>query len=322
MAVPTFTNISPASGTAGGRNLVTITGTNFRLSSVLSESVKVEFDGIDALRVDVLSATELSILTPPYRGEDNAAKANPLATVSIKIYNVDDDGNPISGEEVTTNSAYKYLRSPIRDPRATRENQTYRQVIYEVIWAFQRQLVSNVAIGTSVDYGDLGEAIIREARFPNITLIGPRFEEDMEARHLWADFEEVDDELFWPGFVNTIEFDAILGSNRRREIYGMIQGMKALFIRTPYLEVPIDISSPNSGYHRFPFILTAPPNTTIQEANSDTIMAPATFQVRHVPFRLDEPVESLSEILEGELQVFGNITFIGSSEDVPFATSD
>lgn len=322
MAVPVFTSISPATGTAGGRNLVTITGSNFRLSSIISDSVKVEFDGIDALRVDVISETELQVMTPPYRGEDSAAKANPLATVAIKITNLDDDGNPIGGEDVTVNSAYRYTRSPVRPPRATRENQTFRQIVYEVIWTFQRQVVPNVAIGTSVDYGNLGEAFIREAKFPNVTLLGPRFEEDMESRHLWADLEEVDGELFWPGFVNTIEFDVVLGSNRRSEMYGMIQGLHSMFIRTPYLEVPININSPNDGYHKFPFMLTAGPGASIQEANSDVIMAPATLQVKRVPFRLDDPVEALYEILEGEFRVFNNTDFSGSSEIFSFATTD
>jgi hypothetical protein len=322
MAVPTFTSIDPALGPAGGRNTATIVGTNFRVPSSTEGTVKVEFDGIEALNVDVMSATELFVYIPPYRGEGDEAQSNPIPKVDIRIYNIDDDGDPIVGETVTATSAYAYQRSPIRLPRATQQNQTFRQIIYETIWAFQRQLVPNVGIGTSVDYGDLGQITIKEAEIPSITLVGPRISEDFENRHRWHELQVIGEEIYWPAWVGTFEFDAVLASNSKSEMYGMIQGLHAMFIRTPYLKTPITPGSPNAGEYKFPFVLTAPPTTSFKEPNSDLLQAAAGFQVRWIPFLLDQSVDEIQEVLEGNMEVFGNIDLIGDYETILFAHED
>jgi hypothetical protein len=259
---------------------------------------------------------------PAYRGEGSNAYANPLPAIDIRIYNIDDDGDSISGETVTETGAYKYQRSPIRLPRATQQNQTFRQIIYEVMWAFQRQLVPNVGIGTSVDYGDSGQVTIKEAKLPSVTLIGPRISEDLDNRHRWHEIQEISDASYWPAWVGTFEFDAVLASDSKSEMYGMTQGLHAMFIRTPYLKTVITPGSPNDGEYKFPFVLTNPPIVTISAPNSDLVQAAASFQVRWIPFLLDQPVGTAQEVLEGYLEVFGNIDLTGDSETVLFADED
>jgi hypothetical protein len=248
MAVPTFTSITPTTGSAGGRNLTTIIGTNFRLptdpgflNTVASPpSVKVEIDGVEATRVDVLSATELRVLMPPYRREDADAAAVPLPKVDVLVRNVDDSGVLIPGEEVTSSNAYTYRRSNIRAPDATTANQTWRQVIREVVMSFQRQLLPNTAIFTNVDYGDDGAIVVKDAVLPSITLVGPRPREDLANRHHWNDFEEVGDdgspetfERFWPSTVSIFEFDVLIASDNPAQMYGLQQGTIELSSEPP-----------------------------------------------------------------------------------------
>jgi hypothetical protein len=321
MAVPTFTSVSPAIGSAGGRNVVTIIGTNFLVPADPTESVKVEFDGVNALRVDVMSATELRVIVPHFRGEGSQAYANPIAKIPIRIYNIDDEGDPIAGETVTTNNAYRYERVAIRDPRATQQNQAYRRVMHEVIWAFQRQVIPNVAIGTSVNYGEAGSVTIQEAKVPNVMLMGPRITENMENRHRWADPFDTDN-YYWVPTVDDFEFDIRACSNSKRELYGMVQGIREMFLRTPYLLIPITVGAPNDGDHRFPFVLADPPGVTVIQPNSDLVLASASFQVRRVPFRFDDPTDVIAEILSGEAHIYGETEFTGDYDTITFATSD
>jgi len=60
LAIPTFTNISPASGTTIGGTGVTLTGTNF------TGTTSVTFDGLAATSVNVVSNTTVTAVTPAH----------------------------------------------------------------------------------------------------------------------------------------------------------------------------------------------------------------------------------------------------------------
>jgi hypothetical protein len=325
MAVPTFTSVSPTTGSAGGRNMVTITGTNFRVPGDVEDVVKVEFDGIELTRVDIMSATELRVVVPAFTGIGTAASADPLAAVDIVITNLDDNGVAIVGENVTESDAYTYTRTPIRDPNATQVNQIYRQIIYEMLRTFQRQLLTNVAIGTDVDYGSLGEIVPLTAKVPAISIIGPRIGENMETRHMWADFDEGTGQpadVYWPNYVANFEFDFVLATDKKREVFGMSQGLIDLFLRTPYLRVPSTVDDYTSTMHRFPFALITAPSTTISKPNSNLISAPGVFEIRDIPYRLDDNIDITYEVLEGNL-LFNQLgTSEANEETVTFADED
>jgi hypothetical protein len=247
--------------------------------------------------------------------------------VEVVVTNLDANGDPIPTESVVTKRAYEYQRSPIHAPRDTKANQIWRQVIREVAMVFQRQVVPNVALGTSVDFGDRGQIIIKEAELPNAVLVGPRISEDFDNRHHWNNFIDEDIggspkqfETKWPGWVGTIEFDVVLATNKRRELYAMMQGLIEMFQRTPFLLIPVTLGDLNGPQHEFPFHLTSPPLTDLQDPNSDLSTAVSTFQVRQVPFRLDEPVALNDEVLLGQLETH-HVT--GTTvEVVPFADED
>lgn len=75
MAVPTISAVTPNEGHTGGKTLVEVTGTNFRLptpapatgpTTPLPASVRVKFGGNIATNVEVWSATRLYCLTPEH----------------------------------------------------------------------------------------------------------------------------------------------------------------------------------------------------------------------------------------------------------------
>ncbi len=336
--IPAFTSISPDTGHSGGRQVATIIGTDFRLSPGNVEAVRVEVNGVRSF-VDTITTTELRITVPAFGGEGAAAAADPIPAVDVVITNLDDSGAPIGGEVVTAVGAYTYARAEIRPPAATLEAQIYRRVVYEVVHSFQRQIVPNVAIGTNIDFGEFGQAVIKNAENPSVTLLGPRFEEDLINRHRWADFfdESIggDPEQFeqkWPGYVSTLEFDAVLAADSKREVWAMSQALIEMFMRTPYLEIPRTPGDVNGEKLRFPFELTGAPATSIQDPNSNLVTAVSVFEVRWVPFRITEATAINEEMLEGEFQV-GTIPDIENApptditappgvDVVPFATED
>lgn len=320
MAVPTFSSVTPTTGPAGGRNVLEITGTNFRVSPTNGLTVAVTVDGITAL-AEARSATLLHVVAPAFERPNSAALVDPLPTVDIVITNLDDDGDPIVGETVTAAAAYTYERFPLRPPASSLEGEVYHRIIRKVLETFGSQLHPNIAIGTNVDYGDTGALVIKAAQVPQIILTGPRIEEDFENRHHWADFFEINEGggpperivSRWPGFVATLGFEAILATNNQRELWVMMQGLAAMFMRTPYLYVPANPAFPNLDRKRFPFVLTEPPRADIQEGESNLFVAIATFEVRWVPFRLDDNVRVEAEVTEPSLSLAGVLTLGGAS---------
>jgi hypothetical protein len=295
----------------------------------IEDVIRVEFDGVELERVDILSTTQLQVIVPAFTGTGDAATAEPIGAIDITITNLDDSGDPILGETVTEASAYTYTRTPIRDPDATQANQIYRRVVYEVIRTFQRQLIggkAGVAIGTDVDYGTFGEVVSLTSTVPSISLVGPRLLENFETRHMWADFEYTSDaqpaDEYWPSYVTNLEFDYVLASDKRRELLGMVQGLVEVFSRTPYLRIPSVVGDYTSSMHEFPFVLMLAPTVTIPKPNSNLSQAIGMFEVRNVPFRLGERIDAIYEVLEGNLLVNQLGTSLDDEESVTFADED
>lgn len=294
---PTITSITPNVGPSGGRFVAAIKGSGFRTSSDIDPAVRVEIGGIRSRDVRVYSDTEIQILVPSFRGVQANAAEDPIPKQNLRIVNLDDDGDEIVGEEVTALRAFTYERSPIRDPRATNIHQIYRQVIYEVIQMFQRQLLHNTALSTHADYGKDGDVRVLVAVMPAIGLNGPRLIEDMDNRHRWngpieVPFDDVQFDSRFSAAVMTFEFDVILATKHQRELFGLTQGLIEMFMRTPVLTLPDVPGDWNAAQlHEFPLVLTTPPALSTQDANADVFIGEATFQVRHIPFRMGEPID-------------------------------
>ena len=149
MAVPTFSSVTPTSGHPGGRELVRISGTNFRLPDTLpttTPTVRVRFGSETALRVDVVDVHLLEVLTPQYREADLA-----LPPVAIEITNLDNAGVAIPGETVTAAAAFTYARPGLRAPAV---DHVPRAVLTELIRMFRRQVLRNTVVRVHTDYAE------------------------------------------------------------------------------------------------------------------------------------------------------------------------
>lgn len=71
---PMVTGVSPATGTGGGGTVVTLTGTGF------TGATGVTFDGVDATNLQVVSDTQLTVVTPAGSGKVNVAVQTPGGT--------------------------------------------------------------------------------------------------------------------------------------------------------------------------------------------------------------------------------------------------
>lgn len=172
MAVPTIATVSPDRGHTGGRMIVEITGTGFRLPTIgvdqfPARTVAVYFGAARSPKVDVATDGRLFALTPKHE----------VGAADVRVVNVDDDDNPIAGEEVIATGAFTFAR-----PIVTSEYQgELTQLIRTLITDFRLQLTPNVAIATHADYqsaGGVAAYVTELAALPGIVLIGPETEEN------------------------------------------------------------------------------------------------------------------------------------------------
>lgn len=184
MATPTISFISPTSGWTGGRELVEVYGTNFRLpdpppstgpAPAPVPSVKVTFGGSVCPAVWVVSSTLLRVLTPIHDPSGVRSRSTPtgddLPASDVVVQNLDASGEPIPSESATMGAAFSFQR-PLLDAS------TYTtRAIDQLITEFRRQVHPNVAFNPHTDWdSDSGDALnlVELATLPGIGLTGLR----------------------------------------------------------------------------------------------------------------------------------------------------
>lgn len=210
MAVPTITNVSPATGPAGGHNIVTLTGTNFKTPTVsysipITEdipTVSVTVNGVSALAVSVLSSTEIDIIVPRYRGSVHTSSQGFLTAypaVDIVVSNLDSDGDVISGEVATASSAYTYARWNLGPPD---NDPPILQVLRRLMQDLMLDITSNVGRGIHVDFTETGTDTQRIIANPPCIGVGVSTPKDKE----WAYWDN-GKQLIEDGDGNLWEYD-------------------------------------------------------------------------------------------------------------------
>jgi hypothetical protein len=183
MAAPTFGTITPTSGPTGGRALVTITGTNFRLptapafvgpiASAAPPSVEVFFGTSKATNVRVLSSTRIQATLP-------AATFDPTSgapgAVSVSVRNIDDNGVPIPGEAVVVPSAFSYARPTLETPASSEP--VLAAVVRTLLLMLRREVLDNVQMTVHTDYAGQGAEVAAFASLPGIAVVGPALSEN------------------------------------------------------------------------------------------------------------------------------------------------
>jgi hypothetical protein len=244
MAVPTIITVTPAAGPTGGRTLVAIAGTNFRLPPdppatgpvpVGNPTVSITFGGVPALRVRVFTSTLLVALTPIYD----------LGAVAVQLKNLDDAGVPIVGEVATKTPGFTYAR-----PSLTSESNLIR-LVRALRQEMARQIIENVVLLTSTDYSSAPETgVVTLATLPGIALLGPRKipskgGEDNEPTEVQLS-ETVFDTLR-PTRATDLSFDVVGVSDSDVELLNLLHATEAFFDRNPTLSMLRDPANPSAG---------------------------------------------------------------------------
>ena len=184
MAVPTLATLSPAIGTPTGDQAVEITGTGFRLPTVAPAgvvpvpksppSMRVLFGDVNAVRIEVISATRLFAFTPKRNMPIDAnGDTEGFELVDVVLENIDDLGVLIPTETVTAADAYTYQRPGV----SHEDSGDFTRAVRALIDVLRSQVLANTMINTSTDYDpDTGLPQIPVEQTPQLILTGPTME--------------------------------------------------------------------------------------------------------------------------------------------------
>jgi hypothetical protein len=309
MATPTITNIAPNSAWAGGGDLIVITGTHFREPVVPAygdsqvvphyPTVTVLFGGVPAPKVYVESSTSLVVETPPCLV---SADLSPLPSVNITIQNIDDNGNPISGEIVTFSNRFTFTRPTIVRENTSVENPLQR-IVRIMLRTFKREILLQSGMTTETDYSEDG-IFITTVETPSLYIVGPIVTSDAYG----AENEEIEEDLpanaanIYPSSVmHTLTFELNGFTDKRWDVLDLLMHTRKLFRKHPYLLVQADI--PANTFVRLPWIVIDEPLVATENANANLASFKMTFEVRRVSVLYLTPYLRTKKVSNVELQV-------------------
>jgi hypothetical protein len=312
MAVPTITSVTPATGPVGGSNFVVVVGTGFQVPPAVPVSgptspqpptVRAKFDTEVSARVDVISATEMHVTVPPWRGAvPNDALATAIPPVALTVENIDSMGVLVPGETVTAPAAYTYIRPDLRAPAIA---QPWARVTAELVLLLRRQVLPNVSHTTHVDYSNPGEAVIAVSKLPALIVEGPRITRDAER---W-DNETIDtvvgdvESRRQPPYIGKLQYTVIGASDGALELLNIEASIIECFERIKFLEPDVDPADPSLGRLRLFLQLTQPPQTVAVPSDSNVRVFTFECEVRGVAVAFDDAYESGKTIDDTEQQV-------------------
>lgn len=263
MAVPTITAVSPNTGHTGGQTLVEITGTNFRvpdypLADGVTETpttVRVTFGGEEATVLGIVDEETLLVLTPSHdeSGVPATAQNAAVAASDVTVTNLDDDGDPIAGESVTSSAAFSF-RKPILNVQTTLE-----RVLKELQVQFQRALPRGVELvfDPHTDFDDeTGDELntVRFAKLPGVGLTGLRTPKSQVQGDEAELLVEIDDDRSVTRRAH-VRHDAILtvmcASDNRDELGRLALLIEQWFRKYRKVRIPLDPGDASRGYSEY-----------------------------------------------------------------------
>jgi len=258
MAVPTISTISPNTVHTGGKSLIEIIGTNFKVPTLpppanepyttADPTVEVLFDTIASEQVSVVSATRLFALVPRSPVEISQATNYGEGSVDVTIRNLDDNGDPIPGEEVVETDGLTYSRVQL----ATQSD--FQRLIRQIVDEFRCQMIPNVQITAHTDFdSDPTDAanITDLAELPGIVLVGPTLSEN----RLFSQNQPVTEEADTPGeylrrrvgYTVDLEFSIVGVSNLTAELVNLMAVVNGFFEKNKFLTLARDPSDSSLG---------------------------------------------------------------------------
>jgi hypothetical protein len=269
VAVPTFTSVTPAIVHTGGRALVDVRGTGFRVpalppphqgaaSDPVGPGVEVLLGVEPAELCWVLSETRLLVRVPPSPIEAVQANDYGEGSVDITIRNLDEDGVPIPGEEVVAPGALAYQRAQLADEA------DFTRIVRTLIRELRRQVIGNVAHSGHPDFddspGDLLN-ITHLATLPGLALVGPRLSENrfysINEQPSLDDLAVAGERLVYRSpYTVDLEFSLIGVSDNRQELLNLQALATQFFERNPFIQMQRDPNDASAGRARWEMDLT------------------------------------------------------------------
>jgi hypothetical protein len=248
--VPSIYSVSPTDGLTDGRNVLTVDGFGFRLyeppaSGVLGlgqigwvKTVDVLVDGSSADSVAPVSTSQLLVVAPQYRGDPDALPVS----VDVTVRNLDDDGQPIAGEEYTAPGAYTYRRPDLTVVSSE------LWVTKQLVLYLRRHVIANVGIGASPDYSEAPALQVTfVGELPAIVLDGPRCEENRFYRNTEIRTEDAatGKTRKTAAFTGDLVFGMLLVGRTKSEALNLRNAVIRHFHRRPYFNLPDGPTAPN-----------------------------------------------------------------------------
>lgn len=285
MAAPTFTSLSPTAGHTGGKTLVEIRGTGFRVPDYplpfgvteTPATVRVTIGGEVATLVGVVDDETLLVLTPEHdeSGVPATAQNEAIAASDVVIENLDADGVPIDTESVTATEAFSFRKPILTEPS------TIERAIDALIRSLQRQLPRGVDVTFQphTDYDDdSADALnfVAFAKLPGVALTGLRLPRA-------ASVDATPEQTVEIGGGRSLVFRAptkrdvmmtIVGAATESEVLLRLQlAVEKIFEKMAEVAIPLDVNDATRGKSTYQVQFTRGDPITFQDRSQSNVVA-------------------------------------------------
>ena len=326
MAVPLIISVLPATGPTGGQTLVTLATNNLRehpdppitgpFTGPLQRTVQVLFGDVPATDVRVISQGRATCLSP----------IHDPGRIDVTVKNLDDNGDPIVGEEATKANAYTFQR-----PNLTTESD-FTRVVRTLLRELKRQILPEVSLTVHTDFDDeTGDFlnITKVASLPALVLIGPDTSENRFFSQNGTSQEIQPDgsvQIRRQPYTVDLEFQMVGASALTKQLLDLLAATIGFFQRNKYLVVDRDASDPSLGTVRYEMDITpdGEPKITTRRGESNVRSFSGTMVIRGVDIEAlagvvdDIVVGESRQITEVELQVDPPLVVPEDEERLPF----
>ena len=297
MAVPTIIGISPDTGPSVGANRIVITGTNFKIPTIVLgtpstsdvPTVSVTFDGRECPVVKVLSDALLEVTPPWFRSSTRTgsppSESERVFPVDVVVSNLT-AGVVILGETVTESDGDSYTRWVLGPPEATG---AIVGAVEAWIERLRREVCRTVAITRSAEFAEGAGIEVDPARLPSVNM-GLRIRNNRQLQHenqskLIVQDPNDSDRFFSYEGLRTYDmiYTMILAGMGLHEAIEMSDAMLEGIEEQPYLYTPADtLLWPDREYEKNSIFVTREPEQAGGESSP-----------RMVAFTMEVTIEGL-----------------------------
>ena len=302
MAVPTITAVAPASGHTVGMDIVKITGTNFRLPPSIvgydpgdaQQTIKITMGGVDSTEAHAITATSGYAKVPSWAG--TATAVTPIA-VDVRVANLDDNGDEISGENATLSDGYSYDRTPLTTEVIV------QRVTKELVLSLRRFVHSNTVLDTSPMYDDStadDTDRIKAAGIPLVKVIGPVESENKRMTYQSVDEEDDPDvagQYIRRARIQSVDLDFTIqcwtDDRHSGAIYTLANAVTDAIYKKGYITIAVDPDDSTLGDYDLPWAITEMTEYDTGDGLDGLHKATMSCEIREIP--KDDPSATVIE---------------------------